>query len=456
MELSQLTACQKDFFSSGKTLPLSFRRGALTALERAVRAAEPELCAALRQDLGKSAFESHMCEVGLALDEIAYLRRHLGRWAAPRRAATPMAQFPARSYTLAKPKGCVLVMSPWNYPVLLTLDPLAGAMAAGCCAVVKPSAYAPATSHVLAKIIGGLFPPEYVAVVEGGRAENAALLDEAFDHIFFTGSVDVGRMVMEKAARHLCPVTLELGGKSPCIVDKTADLDIAARRIAFGKYLNCGQTCVAPDYVLCHAAVKDAFVAKLKAAIREMYGEAPLENPDYGRIVNEKHFARLLGLLQGQAVAHGGGHRAQTLQIEPTVLAGAAPGDPVMQEEIFGPILPVLTYESLPEALAFIGGRPRPLALYVFTRSQSLAREVLARCRFGGACVNDTVIHLATSRMPFGGMGESGMGGYHGKDSFDTFSHQAAVVDKATWLDLPVRYQPYTRVKEKLLRLFLP
>ena len=455
MELSQLTACQKDFFSSGKTLPLSFRRGALTALERAVRAAESELCAALRQDLGKSAFESHMCEVGLALDEIAYLRRHLGRWAAPRRAATPMAQFPARSYTLAKPKGCVLVMSPWNYPLLLTLDPLIDALAAGNTAVVKPSAYSPATSRVIARLLAECFPPEHVSVVTGGRQENACLLEQKFDYIFFTGSQAVGREVLLHAAQYLTPVTLELGGKSPCIVDETADLKLTARRIVFGKYLNCGQTCVAPDYLLCQASVKDALLEEIVRQITVQFGPAPLDSPSYGKIVNQKHFQRLLRLIQPEKVVCGGTWQEEALRIAPTVMDAVTWQDPVMGEEIFGPILPVLTFSHIPEVLELLKDRPKPLALYLFSRNKGHIRAVTERCSFGGGCVNDVVIHLATSAMGFGGVGESGMGAYHGRVGFETFSHRKSIVDKKTWMDLPMRYQPYLPLHEKLIRRFL-
>lgn len=455
MEFSALTGAQRAFFETGATRDPAFRRRALRTLAAALRARETTLCEALRRDLGKSDFEGYMCEIGLVLDDLAYLEKHLDAWSKPRRVKTPLAQFYSRSFRLPAPKGCVLVMSPWNYPLMLSLEPLVGALAAGCCVVLKPSAYAPATSRALQELLAACFAPEYVAVVEGGRAENAALLEEPFDHIFFTGSVAVGKLVMEKAAAHLCPVTLELGGKSPCIVERTANLDVAARRIAFGKFLNCGQTCVAPDYILCDAAVKDALLAKLKAAVAAQYGARPLENPDYGKIVTQKHFDRLKGLLTGAETAYGGGADAAQLRIEPTILDNVTPESPVMQEEIFGPVLPILTYQTLDEAIRFVNARPHPLALYLFTQSKAAQRRVLNACQFGGGCVNDTVIHLATSHMPFGGVGASGMGAYHGKDSFDTFTHYKSIVDKATWLDLPIRYQPYTAAKEKLLRLFL-
>ncbi len=455
MQIASVVAEQRAYFAAGKTRSAAFRRNALAALRKALCARETELCAALQADLHKSAFESYMCEIGLVLEEIDYMQQHLARLMRPRRAKTPLAQFAAKSFVVSEPLGVALIMSPWNYPLLLSLDPLVGAIAAGCCAVVKPSAYAPATSRVLQELLSGCFAPEYIAVVEGGRAENTALLEQKFDTVFFTGSVAVGKLVMEKAARWLTPVTLELGGKSPCIVDETADLPLAARRIVFGKYLNAGQTCVAPDYVLVHASVQDELLRLLEREIRAQFGEAPLQNPDYGRIVNERHFQRLMRLIESGRVVCGGMGRAETLQIAPTVLADVSPESPVMQEEIFGPILPVLPYRTLDEAVAFVQARPKPLALYLFTASRAAERRVLRDCSFGGGCVNDTVIHLATTDMGFGGVGESGMGSYHGRRSFAAFSHEKSIVRKANWIDLPIRYQPYSDAKARLLRKFL-
>ena len=344
-------------------------------------------------------------------------------------------------------------MAPWNYPVLLSLDPLIGAISAGNCAVLKPSAYAPATSAVLAEVIAAALPPELVTVVQGGREENQALLEEKFDYIFFTGSPDVGRYVMEKAAAHLTPVTLELGGKSPCIVTSSADLKMAARRIAFGKLVNAGQTCVAPDYLLVHTSVKEHLIPLLQKEVEHFLGSDPLNNADFPKIVNEKHFRRLQGLLTEGTIRFGG--QASDGRIAPTVIDNLTPDAPVMQEEIFGPILPILTYHELDEVIQFVQDRPKPLALYLFTRKKEEEDRILSRLSFGGGCVNDTIVHLATPHMPFGGVGESGMGGYHGKASFDTFSHQKSILKKANWLDLPVRYHPYTPAKERLLRLFL-
>ena len=346
-------------------------------------------------------------------------------------------------------------MSPWNYPFMLCMEPLIGALAAGNCCVLKPSAYSPATSAVIRELVEACFPPEYVTAVEGGRQENQALLDQKFDYIFFTGGTAVGTEVMTKAARHLTPVTLELGGKSPCIVDKTAKLNLAAKRLAFGKLLNCGQTCVAPDYLLIQREVKEEFLAHLKKWMAAMYGQDPLDNDGYVRMVNEKHFRRVMGLIDPAKVVYGGRGDPETLRIQPTILDGVTPEDPVMQEEIFGPVLPVLTFDTVEEAERFVAQRPHPLALYLFSEDRAVQRHVLHHLSFGGGCVNDTIIHLATSRMGFGGVGQSGMGSYHGKRSFDTFSHRKSIVQKSTWMDLPFRYAPYTPLGSKLLRIFL-
>ena len=455
-QISRIVEEQRAFFESGKTLPIAYRKEALTALRAAILAREADIEAALFQDLGKSDFEGYMCEVGMALDEISYMLRHIDRFAKEKRVHTPLAQFASHSYVKPSPYGVALIMSPWNYPFLLTVDPLIDALAAGNTAVLKPGAYAPATAKIIQELIEGTFPREYVAVVTGGRAENACLLDQKFDYIFFTGSKTVGKEVMKKAAEHLTPVTLELGGKSPCIVDATADLALAARRIAFGKYLNCGQTCVAPDYVLCHASVRDRFVELLKNEIVRQFGADPLQNPDFGHIINQKHFERICSLIDSQKVVHGGNSNAETLQIAPTVMTDVTWEDAVMGEEIFGPVLPILTFESIDEVIKTVNSYDSPLALYLFSSNKKIVRRITAECRFGGGCVNDVIIHLATAHMGFGGVGESGMGAYHGKAGFDTFSHYKSIVDKKTWIDLPMRYQPYNRrLHAKLLRLFL-
>ena len=396
-----------------------------------------------------------MCETGLALSELDWMLRHLKKLTREKTVPTPMAQFAARSFRSPAPYGTVLIMSPWNYPVLLTLDPLIDALAAGNTAVLKPSAYAPAASLVLKQMIEEIFPPEYVAVITGGRAENQALLGQRFDKIFFTGGSAVGRQVLYSAARYLTPVTLELGGKSPCIVDKSARIPLAARRIVFGKYLNCGQTCVAPDYILCHEDIKEELISAVKKEITRQFGRYPLGNPDYGKIINERHFHRILGLIDPQKLVWGGEYEEASLRIAPAVMADVTWKDAVMQEEIFGPVLPILTYRSLEQAIRSVESRPHPLALYLFSEEKAVQKKVLSRCRFGGGCINDTVIHLAGSAMPFGGVGESGMGCYHGKEGFLEFSHVRSIVEKKTWMDLPVRYQPYDKWKTQIMKFFL-
>ena len=446
---------QRAHFFSGRTLPVQARIQALDRLEQAILDHEEDLYQALQADLGKSRMEAFLCEISLTLSELRYVRRHVKGWSRRRPVLPSLAQFPGRCSVLAEPYGVVLILSPWNYPVLLTLEPLIGAIAAGNCAVVKPSAYSSNTSAVLSALIGEALPPEHAAVVEGGRRENQSLLSQKFDYIFFTGSVAVGREVMTKAATHLTPVTLELGGKSPCIVDETADLTVAARRIAFGKFLNCGQTCVAPDYVLVSQTVKEKFLSEIVHEIGRMYGPEPLQSPDYGKIVNQKHFTRLISLLDREKVVAGGGCDPERLRIAPTVLDGVTPEDPVMQEEIFGPILPVLAVDSLDEAIAFVRARPRPLALYLFTSDRRTERRVFRELSFGGGCVNDTILHLASSRLPFGGVGNSGMGAYHGKRSFLTFSHEKGVLKTSSRLDMPLRYPPYSPLKERWARRIL-
>lgn len=454
-EIKDLVTRQRKYFQTGATLPVSVRVDALKRLYGVISGCEKEIHTALKRDLGKSGFESYMCETGLVLEEISYMLKHIHRFAREKNVRTPLAQFHSRSFKKPSPYGVTLIMSPWNYPFMLTLSPLVDALAAGNTAVVKPSAYSPHTSDVILQMLSQCFDPEYVAVVTGGRAENTCLLREHFDYIFFTGSQSVGKEVMRNAAEHLTPVTLELGGKSPCIVDKSADIKLAARRIVFGKYLNCGQTCVAPDYIYCHRSVKDRLVKEVQKQIQKQYGKQPLRNPNYGKIINEKHFNRLLGLIDKNKTVHGGGSDRHALRIEPTVLDNVTFADAVMQEEIFGPIMPILIFDNLDEAIRNINAMPHPLALYLFTSDKAAAKKVTSRCGFGGGCINDTIIHLATTEMGFGGFGESGIGSYHGKVGFDTFSHYKSIVDKKTWIDLPMRYQPYRKLHEKMIRFFL-
>ena len=454
-EIKEIVQKQRSYFYTGATLPVEKRLEALKKLRVCIQKYEPLINEALKRDLGKSNFESYMCEVGLVLSELSYMIRHTPSYAKEKTVLTPIAQFASRSYKKPSPYGVVLVMSPWNYPFLLTIDPLVDAIAAGNTVVLKPSAYSPNTNRVIESIIDECFDPHYVAVVNGGRAENTSLLNEHFDYIFFTGSQAVGKEVMRKASEYLTPVTLELGGKSPCIVDRTADIPTAARRIVFGKFLNCGQTCVAPDYILCDIRGKNQLIEELIRQIRAQLGERPLENENYGHIINEKHFLRILNLMNPAKTVFGGRTDAEALKIEPTILDRVSWRDDVMQEEIFGPLLPILTYDSIDEVIRTINERPHPLALYVFTRNRKLASRVLTRCSFGGGCVNDTIIHLATPYMGFGGFGESGMGSYHGKAGFETFSHRKSIVDKKGWPDLPMRYQPYTEGKRRLVKMFL-
>lgn len=455
-EIKNLLEKQRDYYRSGATVPVSFRVEQLKKLYGAVKKYENEIGMALTEDLGKSRYEGFMCEIGLVLSEISYLIRHVKRFAKRKTVYTPLAQFPSHSFKQPVPYGNTLIMSPWNYPFLLTVEPLADAIAAGNTAIVKPSAYSPATGRIIEKIISECFLPQYVAVVTGGRAENSALLEQKFDFVFFTGSQAVGKEVLRHTAEHLTPAVLELGGKSPCIVDASANLRLAAKRIVFGKYLNCGQTCVAPDYILCESSVKKEFLTEVIRQIKAQYGEKPLENKDYGKIINEKHFSRLCGLIDGGKVVFGGETNAETCQIAPTVMDGVTAADAVMGEEIFGPIMPIITFDSFESVVSELKNTAKPLALYIFSRDKKHIKTVTSELSYGGGCINDVVIHLATSEMGFGGVGESGMGSYHGKDGFDAFSHYKSIVDKKLWLDLPMRYQPYkSKLYERLLQIFL-
>lgn len=454
MGYEELLERQRAFFEKGDTLRPDFRICALRKLKGAIRRREGELNAALKADLNKAPDESYLTETGMVLSELDFAISHLRGWAAPKRRPTPLSQFPARSRVLPSPYGCTLIISPWNYPFQLALAPLISALAAGNTAVVKPGEDAPATAIFLEDLLGEVFDRDYVAVVRGDAACADSLLDLPFDKIFFTGSPRVGRLVMEKAAAHLTPVTLELGGKSPCIVDSSADLALAARRVVFGKFLNAGQTCVAPDYVLVEEAVREPFLELLQEEILRQFGEEPLDNDDYGRLVNKKHFLRVCQLCAGRKVYHGGRTDPAHLTLEPTILVDVDPDSPVMAEEIFGPVLPVLSYRNWEEARAVIRRNPEPLALYVFTRRKQFRDRVLKELAFGGACVNDTVVHLATPYLPFGGVGGSGMGACHGKAGFDTFTHYKGVLFRGR-TDLDMRYRPYTREKARLVRLFL-
>jgi aldehyde dehydrogenase (NAD+) len=455
-EIQSLLEKQRAYYRSGATIPVKFRIEQLRKLYETVKKYQNEINDALKSDLGKSHFEGFMCESGLVLTEISHMIKHTKKFAKRKTVSTPLAQFRSHSYKQPVPYGNTLIMSPWNYPFLLSLDPLANAIAAGNTAILKPSAYSPATGKIVEKIISECFAPEYIAVVMGGRAENTALLDQKFDFVFFTGSQSVGKEVLRRTAEHLTPAVLELGGKSPCIVDASANIKLAAKRIVFGKYLNCGQTCVAPDYILCERSVKDEFVKAVVAEIKKQYGEDPLANEYYGKIVNEKHFARLCGLIDKEKVVIGGNTNPNTCQIAPTVMDNVTYGDAVMGEEIFGPIMPILAFDDFDAVVDELKEKDNPLALYLFTSNKKHIKRVTTELSYGGGCINDVVIHLATSEMGFGGVGESGMGSYHGKEGFDAFSHYKSIVDKKTWIDLPMRYQPFNnKFYEKLLHIFL-
>lgn len=453
MDFEELVKAQRDFFESGATRSFEFRRNALEKFRKSILKNEQAIADAMKKDFNKAADEVYMTETGLVLDEIRFHLKHLKKWMKRKNVRTPLAQFLSHSYILPEPFGVSLIMSPWNYPIQLCFDPLIGAISAGCTAVVKPSAYAPETSNVIEKILSEAFPREYIATVQGGRVQNAALLEQKFDYIFFTGSPTVGHLVMEKAARYLTPITLELGGKSPVIVDESANIKIAARRVAFGKVLNAGQTCVEPDYLFIHKNVKARFVEAYKSALKEFFPDGNMS--DMNVIINEKHYVRVKRLLKSGDIVLGGECNDETRFIAPTLLDNVSVDSEIMGEEIFGPILPMLEYSDLETCIDYIVHHPRPLALYVFTQNKNITNRIFNSCSFGGGCVNDTIIHLATSFMPFGGVGDSGMGSYHGKKSFDTFTHYRSIVDKSCAIDLPIRYRPYTDMKRKLLRLFL-
>ncbi len=444
-DLPALVARQRRYFQTGATQPYAQRRQQLQGLAQALEQHQARLLAALAADLGKPAFEAIASELLLCQEEITYTCQHLRTWMRPQAVRPSLFQLPSRAYTQAEPLGLVLIISPWNYPLQLAIAPLIGAIAAGNCAILKPSELAPHTAQALAALIADCFPPEFVAVVAGDKAVAQALLAERFDHIFFTGSPRVGRLVMRAAAEHLTPVTLELGGKSPCLVTADVDLPVAARRIAWGKFLNAGQTCVAPDYLLVERSLQPALLEALKATLTQFYGPDPAASPDYGRLVSEAQAQRLAQMLARDRakVVHGGEVDINQRYIAPTILANSTWEDATMAEEIFGPLLPVLAYDDLAGAIAAINARPSPLALYLFSRNSQVQARVRQAVRAGGFLVNDTILHLSSPRLPFGGVGESGLGRYRGRASFETFSHLKSVLKRSFWLDLPLRYPPY-------------
>ena len=445
---------QKTFFASGKTQNLAYRKEQLKKLKQALIEQEQMLIDAVKQDFGKPDFETYTTEIVMVKEEIDLMVSRLRRWAKPRRQRGTIINFPSASYIQPEPYGSALVIGAWNYPLQLCLMPLVGAMAAGNCAVVKPSELAPNSSAALKSLLGGLYDEEYVAVVEGAVEETQELLNQKFDYIFFTGSTRVGKIIMKAAAEHLTPVTLELGGKSPAIVENDADLKLAARRITWGKFMNAGQTCVAPDYLLVHEDVKEELLQQVKDHLQKFYGDHTENNPDYARIINKNHFDRLVRLLESGKSIIGGKHNRDELYIEPTLLDEVSLNSPIMNEEIFGPILPVISYSSLEDAITTVSRFDKPLAFYFFSNNRSKQNEVTNRIPFGGGCINETVTHLASPHLPFGGVGNSGVGNYHGNYSFDTFSHFKSILKKANWLDLPLRYPPYDGKLKWIKKLF--
>ena len=438
--IGEIRAKQESYFRSGATLDVRTRKANLVAFEKAVLKWEKPLCEALWKDLHKSYEESYIAEVSILLGEIRTHIRNVGKWTRPQRRPTPMKLFPSRSKIISEPLGTALIISPWNYPVQLLLTPLVGVISSGCTAVLKPSPYVPEVSDVIEKMIRDTFPEEYVAVVQGDRNVNTALLEQRWDMIFFTGSPSFGRAVMAAAAKNLTPVVLELGGKSPCIIDKDADIEVAAKRVAWGKSLNAGQTCIAPDYLMLHKNIKDKFLSELEKAFGELLGDDPQKSEHFVRMVNDAAFERLKGYLADGEVVFGGKIDKSERYFSPTVLDHVSPDSPVMQEEIFGPIFPVQTFSSLDEVIRFVSMREKPLALYYFG---SQGDKVLKHTTSGGSCINDVIMHIANENVPFGGVGMSGMGSYHHKRTFDVFTHYRSVISTPTWIDLPFRYMPY-------------
>jgi aldehyde dehydrogenase (NAD+) len=455
-QISKVVESQRSYFATHATKDYKFRLSALKTLKKAILAYEDRICEALFKDFRKSQFESYATEIGIVLEEIGYHIKHLKRMMKPKRVATGIMHFHSKSFIINEPYGVILIISPWNYPFNLLITPLVGAISAGNCVVLKPADYTPQTSAVIARMIAENFSPEFISVFTGGRAVNQALLEERYDYIFFTGSTSLGKIVMEKASRNLTPVSLELGGKSPCIVDADANIAVAARRIAWGKFLNAGQTCVAPDYLFAHKSIKDKLLGELKKVIAGMYGDDPRTSPDFPRIVNAKQFTHLMKFLDHGDIIAGGVIDEVERYVSPTIIDNVRPEYPVMQEEIFGPILPVMTFDDIEEVIRYVNYNPKPLAFYYFSSSRRKQRYILSHTTSGGGCINDTIVHLANNNMPFGGVGNSGMGGYHGQYSFDTFSHKRSILRKSIFPDLPVRYAPYKgKLKLKMLKMVL-
>ncbi len=444
MNIPQIVRSQRDFFNTGVTKELKFRQAQLKLLAEITEKNDQKILDALKADMQKPAIEAYGSEVLITLAEIKFALKHLKAWTKPQKVPTPLSQFIASSYIYTEPVGVVLIISPWNYPYHLAIAPVIGAIAAGNCAIIKPSEHAPHTSALLAEIIGKYFDPGFLTVVEGEAQSSQALLAEKFDHIFFTGGTEIGKIVMMAAAKQLTPVTLELGGKSPAIIDADCDLDLAAKRMIWGKFYNAGQTCIAPDYLLVQESVKTMVLAKIKHYIQEFYGDNPQKSADYARIINERQFDRLVSLLENQTqIIIGGQSDRASLYIAPTVIEINDPRTKIMEDEIFGPILPVLSYKNLNEAIAFVNSKPKPLALYFFSKNKQNQEQIIQEISFGGGCINDAIMHLSSPELPFGGIGNSGIGSYHGKASFDTFSHRKSILKKSFLFDLKWRYPPY-------------
>jgi len=454
-QIPELVKKQKEFFKTDITKDLAFRKRNLKKLREVILQNQQKIEEALWKDLHKSEYEVWSTEIGLVLKEIRVFLANLKKWSRKKTVWTPLILFRSKSCILPEPYGQVLILSPWNYPFQLLFAPLAGAMAAGNCVFLRPSSNTPATAKLMEEMISENFPPEYISIINGSRESAQALLTEKFDYIFFTGSPYVGRKVMEAASKHLTPVSLELGGKSPCVVTKDASLDLTARRIVWGKFLNAGQTCVTPDYLLVDHEIKDRLIEKLCLYVEKFFGSNPRESKDFVRIVNKANVIRLQELMKAGTIITGGTTDPENCYVAPTIITDIKPEDPVMKEEIFGPVLPVLEYQALPEAIEFINSRPDPLALYIFSSKKSLQMKVLRETRSGTVAINDTVFQFANSNLPFGGRGESGMGKYHGKSSFDTFTHYRSILNKKNKKDFPIRYPKYNARKLKLLKLFL-
>lgn len=441
--ISMIFKEQCQYFVSGKTKPIQFRQEKLKQLKKLIIDQENEIVKALNKDLGKCHFESYLSEIRIIKKEIDHTINNLKKWVKPRYVSTPIEQFPGTAFIQPQPKGVILIISPWNYPFSLAIMPLIGAIAAGNCAIIKPSELTPNTSNLLAKLINNHFDHNYIKIIEGNKETSQQLLKESFAHIFFTGSPSIGKIVMEAAAKQLIPVTLELGGKSPCIVDQNINVKETAKRIVWGKFLNAGQSCIAPDYLLVNQSIKSKVLEAIKEAIKEFYGENPFQSPDYGRIINEYHFKRLSALLPQDNIIVGGQVIPQENYISPTVIDNISPNSPIMEDEIFGPILPVLDYDEIEEAIAFINQRPKPLAIYLFSNDKTQQKKVVKNTLSGGVGINDTVMQYGVLTLPFGGIGNSGIGCYHGKASFDTFSHYKSVLKRSFWFETNLRFPPY-------------